>query len=140
MKFKKIMLITLLLLAVLTIGAVSASDDVASDNVTASDDVDVIAEDVDPEGDVPKDDVNDDGYGAWYNESEIITDEDDEGYDEDVVVASMTVPNTTASGEFSIFTDDSLLFSVLVNQTQYWKDNGAGGLVCNVQLKDLPDL
>ncbi len=38
MKFKKIMLITLLLLAVLTIGAVSASEDVASDDSMAASD------------------------------------------------------------------------------------------------------
>ena len=38
MKYKKIMLITLLLLAVLTIGAVSASDDVASDDSVAASD------------------------------------------------------------------------------------------------------
>lgn len=34
MKMKNIMLITFLLLAVLTIGAASAADDVASDNIT----------------------------------------------------------------------------------------------------------
>lgn len=39
MKIKKIMLVTFVLLAILTIGAVSASDDVASDgNLTVSDD------------------------------------------------------------------------------------------------------
>ena len=34
MKIKNIMLLTLLLLAVLTIGAVNAADDIASDNMT----------------------------------------------------------------------------------------------------------
>ena len=45
MKIKNIMLITFLLLAVLTIGAVSASDDIALDNVTASDDADALSVD-----------------------------------------------------------------------------------------------
>ena len=45
MKIKKIMLVTLLLLAILTVGAVSASEDIASDdNLAASDDVDIIAD------------------------------------------------------------------------------------------------
>ena len=56
MKYKKIMLITLLLLAVLTIGAVSASDDAALDNVTATDDADIIAD---------GDGGNDDGKEDW---------------------------------------------------------------------------
>lgn len=37
MKFKKTILITLLLFAVLTISAVSASEDLATDNITSSD-------------------------------------------------------------------------------------------------------
>lgn len=37
MKFKKVMLVTFLLLAILTIGAVSASDDAVADDLTASD-------------------------------------------------------------------------------------------------------
>ena len=37
MRFKNIMLITLMLLAILTVGAVSASDDVISDDLTVSD-------------------------------------------------------------------------------------------------------
>ena len=35
MKFKKIMLVTLMLLAIISIGAASASEDIADDNVTA---------------------------------------------------------------------------------------------------------
>lgn len=45
MKYKKLMLVTLVLLAILTIGAVSASDDVSSDNLTVSDDVDEVSVD-----------------------------------------------------------------------------------------------
>ena len=45
MKYKKLMLVTLVLLAILTIGAVSASDDVSSDNLTVSEDVDEVSVD-----------------------------------------------------------------------------------------------
>lgn len=45
MKVKKLMLVTLVLLAILTIGAVSASDDVSSDNLTVSEDVDEVSVD-----------------------------------------------------------------------------------------------
>ena len=39
MKFKKIMFVSILLLAILTIGAVSASEDVCDDNLAVSDDL-----------------------------------------------------------------------------------------------------
>ena len=98
MKYKKIMLITLLLLAVLTIGAVSASDDAALDNVTATDDADIIAD-----GDGGNDDGKEDEYGAFYTDEKIIT--KGEGYNPDAYVASMVVSNTTKSGAFVISTD-----------------------------------
>ncbi len=72
MKYKKIMLIALLLLAVLTIGAVSASDDAALDNVTASDDVDIIADD---DNDIGENESNGDLY---IEEDSILVDRDTE--------------------------------------------------------------
>ena len=46
MKYKKIMLVCIFLLAILTIGAVSASEDIASDdNLTAGDGISLIADD-----------------------------------------------------------------------------------------------
>ena len=46
MKFKRIMLVSVFLLAILTIGAVSASEDIASDdNLTAGDSISLIADD-----------------------------------------------------------------------------------------------
>ena len=46
MKYKRIMLVSLFLLAILTIGAVSASEDIASDaNLTAGDSITLIADD-----------------------------------------------------------------------------------------------
>ena len=66
------MLIALLLLAVLTIGAVSASDDAALDNVTASDDVDIIADD---DNDIGENESNGDLY---IEEDSILVDRDTE--------------------------------------------------------------
>ena len=137
MKYKKIMLIALLLLAVLTISAVSASDDAALDNVTANDDVDVIVGDgSDPDGGSgsnPDGDTEEDEYGAWFNESEI-----DLIHDENVVVASMTVPNTTTAGSFVISKDYVELFSAPIVGGDAWKtDEKTKGLVCEVLLGNL---
>jgi len=147
MKYKKIMLIALLLLAVLTIGAVSASDDVALDNVTASDDVDVIAED-DP-GDDPGD-GDEDEYGAFYTDEKIITDETNDNYDPEAYVASMVVPNTTSSGAFVISTDaeddtddpvELFRAEIIGDLENKWTiDEDTQNLVCNVYLKDLTNL
>jgi hypothetical protein len=146
MKFKKIMLITLLLLVVLTIGAVSASDDVASDDsVAASDNVDIIADD----GDGDEGDEGDDEYGAYYTGAEIITDEHDPDYDSDAFVASMAVPNTTDSGSFVISThgvddqNEEVLFEApIIGDTEnYWGiDEATKDLVCIVYLSDLKNL
>ena len=88
------MLITFLLLAVLTIGAVSASDDVASDGLNASDDEDILTiEDSDSLEYDSKDlgiDVND----------EICLDDEDDDYDGEV--ASITLPDSTKNGRFQI--------------------------------------
>ena len=55
MKFKKIMIITFILLAILTIGAASAADDVASDDIAVSDEGDaVVADPEDGGGDEPE--------------------------------------------------------------------------------------
>ena len=85
MKIKNIMLITFLLLAVLTIGAASASDDVALDNVTVSDDAnEVIASEED------YDSYED--YLITIDEDPICIDpENEEDYDEEYAVASLDV-------------------------------------------------
>ena len=142
MKYKKIMLIALLLLAVLTISAVSASDDAALDNVTASDDVDVIVSDPDDPGDSGDtgtggdsgDDTEEDEYGAWFNESEIYIGDD---WDGDVVVARMTVPNKTNSGLFNISNDTYVAFSAPIGSSAWKTDEETKDLVCDVLLKDL---
>ena len=137
------MLITLLLLAVLTIGAVSASDDAALDNVTATDDADIIAD-----GDGGNDDGKEDEYGAFYTDEKIIT--KGEGYNPDAYVASMVVSNTTKSGAFVISTDaeddqdeDVELFraEIMGDLENKWTINeSTQDLVCNVYLRDLTNL
>ena len=142
MKYKKIMLIALLLLAVLTISAVSASDDAALDNVTASDDVDVIVSDPDDSGDSGDDsgddteggDTGEEEYGAWFNESKINLVHD---YDENVVVATMTVPNTITNGTFVISNDYVNLFNASIGSGAWKTDEKTKGLVCEVLLGNL---
>ena len=127
MKIKRIMLITFLLLAVLAIGAVSAADDVASDNMTVSDDADVIAAD-------------DDEYGIEIDEDEICIDEDDEEeYDEDYEVAWITLPKNT-KGNFQIINGENTIvnMSVNLNDDEHWEvDDEDGTLSGYILLKDL---
>ena len=94
MKIKRIMLITFLLLAVLAIGAVSAADDVASDNMTVSDDADVIAAD--------DDDEYGDDYGIEINDEKIDID------DETEYVADITLPKIT-KGSFQILNGEEVV-------------------------------
>ncbi len=125
MKIKRIMLITFLLLAVLAIGAVSAADDVASDNMTVSDDTDVIAAD-------------DDEYGIEIDEDEICIDEDDEEYDEDYEVAWITLPKNT-KGSFQIINGENTIvnMSVNLNDDEHWEvDDEDGTLSGYILLKD----
>lgn len=124
MKIKRIMLITFLLLAVLAIGAVSAADDVASDNMTVSDDTDVIAAD-------------DDEYGIEIDEDEICIDEDDEEYDEDYEVAWITLPKNT-KGSFQILNDKDIVARVDVNKNDdHWDDEDPEELYGSIYLNDI---
>ncbi len=112
MKIKRIMLITFLLLAVLAIGAVSAADDIASDNMTVSDDVDVITADDD-------DDEDSDYYIDIYTEIDI--------ENEDEEVADITLPKGT-EGSFQILNKEDIVASLKVNKNDdHWdvdEDNG----------------
>ncbi len=67
MKFKWIMLITLVLLAVLTIGAVSAYDDIADDSVAA----------VEPTGDAIAQSVEDEKLESNDDSADILTDDEE---------------------------------------------------------------
>ena len=106
MKIKRIMLITFLLLAVLAIGAVSAADDVASDNMTVSDDADVIA----------ADDEDDIDYGIEINKDKIYIDEDDDEYYEYETIAEITLPEVT-KGSFQILNGEDVVTQLDVDDT-----------------------
>ncbi len=84
MKFKKIMLITFILLAILTIGAASAADDVASDDIAVVEGGDaVVADPEDGGGDEPEGpEIDPDGEEEppeeiWINDWGNISQEDD---------------------------------------------------------------
>lgn len=113
MKIKKIMLITFLLLAVLTIGAVSAADDASSDNMTVGEN--------DASDDLTVDDsiAEEDSLGAKYNDDheigvtedeEITIDEDDDEYDADYEIAVISLPQDT-KGSFRIYNGDEIVAS-----------------------------
>ncbi len=103
MKFKKIMLVTFVLLAILTLGAVSAADDVASDGLAVGDVKEVALDDVQAtSGDIieDSDDIvassNDEGSNIISNgDYNIIFNEDDEynqADDFETPVVNITVP------------------------------------------------
>ena len=110
MKIKKIMLITFLLLAVLTIGAVSAADDTASDNMTVGEN--------DASDNLAVDDSieEEDSLGAKYNDDheilvtedeEITLDENDDEYDS-TSVADINLPEDV-KGSFRIYNGDEIV-------------------------------
>ncbi len=136
MKNKKIFLLSLILLAILLIGAVSASEDVASEDTSISVSDDVISEDtvaVSDEGApvVDLDSANDEDdssqsvddeiilgegddedennpYYTFVNDERIITDTDDDDYDDEAIVAGIILPPDTEDGHLDIFTDDDV--------------------------------
>ena len=99
MKFKKIMLVTFLLLAILTIGAVSASDDVASDDLAVS-----------------EDGVDESPISEATSDEEVLTDSpyEEDGFDP-IVAPMMELDddeavvdiNTPDEGNFTIYVTDS---------------------------------
>lgn len=119
MKFKKIMLATFMLLAILTIGAVSASDDALADgNLTATD----IAEDPIEEASVdeviaetPQQEVvgvDAEDFNVWLNNNTLDIDNDTEE-----IAITFTSPEG-AEGDFDIFIDGSWSYcEVLSNET-----------------------
>ena len=122
MKFKKIMLITFLLLAVLTIGAASAAADVASDDLAVDDDgdsidspvndADLLSDDGDGDDDGDDDDadlLSDDGDGQEEEDEGVIVNiTDDQEYnvnEMDTVFARVSVLNTL-DGNITIYFDE----------------------------------
>ena len=113
MKFKRIMLVTLVLLAILTIGAVSASDDIASDDgLAVSDDAGIVIGDPDDgDGEGPGD-----GDGDGETNVVIYVNENDNfpitGENVDDGFVAISVPNEMngtviiSSGENEFFNKD----------------------------------
>ena len=106
MKFKKIMLVAFVLLAILTIGAASAADDVASDDLAVGDDGDLIESPVDDadslseDGDEELEDVN-----FWVN------DEDEFGEDDFDDAFCGAIIKKGAEGNISVSSEDKVFFN-----------------------------
>ena len=100
MKIKKIMLITLLLFAVLTIGAVSAADDTVSENLTVTDEA--ASDNLAVDDAVANDDLIGTKYKTGYHEIVVTEEEeiDTEDTSEDEV-AHEDLPSGT-KGSFRI--------------------------------------
>jgi hypothetical protein len=150
MKLKKGMLIALVVMAILTIGAVSASEDIVSDDLTVSNeagDVQLSLEndenDVVSEGNssvVVDEDDEENPYYIFVNEDEIITDSENEDYDENAMVAGIILPNDTEDGHLDVFTDDDVeIYSLIVRAVGEgdWQIDENGNLKSHIFLKDL---
>jgi len=149
MKLKKGMLIALVVMAILTIGAVSASEDSVSDDLTVSNeagDVQLSLEndenDVVSEGNssVVDEDDEENPYYIFVNEDEIITDSENEDYDENAMVAGIILPNDTEDGHLDVFTDDDVeIYSLIVRAVGEgdWQIDENGNLKSHIFLKDL---
>ena len=138
MKIKNIMLITFLLLAVLTIGAVSASDDIALDNVTASDDADALS--VDDEDDPYFD------YDIYLdnNLEDICIDPNNENgeYNDETEIAFLDVDTTTPKkikGSFQVWKENEKLVELNIDlNDDHWNyDNDDEILTGTIFLKDI---
>lgn len=124
------MLITLLLLAVLTIGAVSATENVDAVAVEDTGDENVVEAPADEEA-VEADEINDvlndvnpDDFNVWVTNKTLDVDEDEEE-----VVMNFTSP-VGAEGDFDIFVNGELKESISLNAT-------TAGKTINVTLYDL---
>lgn len=120
------MLITFLLLALLTVGAVSASDDAASDNMTVRDDT-------------LADSEYTSDHGIEINEDEICIDEnDEENYDEEDVIAEILLPGD-AKGSFQIHNGEQIVGRQdfkSEDEDDSWEIDENGDLYGSIYLKD----
>jgi len=108
MKIKKIMLITLLLFAVLTIGAVSAADDTVSENLTVTDET--ASDNLAVDDAVANDDLIGTKYKTGYHEIVVTEEEeiDTEDTSVDNEVAHVDLPSGT-KGSFRIYNGDVIV-------------------------------
>ena len=168
------MLIAVLLLAILTLGAVSASEDISSDDSALTVYGDALSEDTlavnDEEADIDESPVLDsasanDGddsiqsvddeiilgedddeeesnpyYLFVITDERIITDADDEDYDNEAIVAGIILPPDTEDGHLDIFTDDDVEIARLdvgAAGEGPWHIDENGNLKAHVFLNDL---
>ena len=131
MKLKKIMIITLLLLAVFSIAAVSASDEVASDGLNATDDANIVEDDV-----LGSADDYDDIY---VEDDEICIDENDDEYDEDVEIAYICPLDNEdkAKGSFQILKGNDILARFDINKASDWEIDEYDDPYAPIYLKDI---
>ncbi|WP_405268930.1 collagen binding domain-containing protein [Methanobrevibacter sp.] len=150
MKYRKIIMVSLLLLAILTIGAVSASDsgddlaatqsgedDFAVSEIPAQNDEILSFEDTDVA--VGDDEDPDDEFNPLeFNHDEIITDEENENYDENVTVVSLypLAEPTPGSLRMAMGEDESVLIKDIDNETG-WIELDNGEFRYDVCLRDI---
>nr|WP_295162535.1 hypothetical protein [uncultured Methanobrevibacter sp.] len=152
MKYKKIMLVALVLLAILTLGAVSASEDIVSDDLAISaeaadnqlsleNDVNDVLSDENSTNFEDNDDEGDNSYFLYVTDNdEIITDSESEDYDENAIIGGIILLPNTEDGHLDIFTDDDVeIYSLIVRAVGEgdWHIDENGNLKSHIFLKDL---
>ena len=104
MKLKKIMLVTFVLLAILTIGAASAADDTISEDLAVSDDVDEVSVDASVDCDVISEDSG--VEVAASSEDDVISDGNSTIGDENTQVELQNKIENTAEGDTLVLDKD----------------------------------
>ena len=131
MDIKKVMFITFLLLAILTIGAVNADENVTSDDLKVSDDVCTVNDELNSPS------YENEDYFIDVSEYEMCIAGRD--YDEDEEVAYIVLPDDTSKGSFQIINNGEIVARVDVSEDEeYWEvDDGDGTLYGSIFLKDM---
>ncbi len=131
MKLKNIMMVSLILLAILTIGAVSAAD-TADELAVGDSDGDAVEASSD---DVKLDDACLDGeyYFIAINDEDIVTEGGDD-YNSLNCIASITLPANTTNGRFVVENGEEEIFSCGIDDAVLNEENK---LLCNFFIMDL---
>lgn len=131
MDIKKVMFITFLLLAILTIGAVNADENVTSDDLKVSDDVCTVNDELNSPS------YENEDYFIDVSEYEMCIAGRD--YDEDEEVAYIVLPDDTSKGSFQIINNGEIVARVDVSEDEeYWEvDDEDGTLYGSIFLKDM---
>lgn len=131
MDIKKIMFITFLLLAILTIGAVNADENVTSDDLKVSDDV------CTPNDELNSPTYESDEYFIDVSEYEMCIAGRD--YNKDEEVAYIVLPGDATKGSFRIINNGEVVARVDISDDEkYWEvDDEDGTLYGSIFLKDV---